>query len=254
MKRRLFKLLLVFFFTIATIALFYAVFTIFFDQAVFMRKGTFYLANVNEKVTALTFDDGPSLEWTPKILDELKKANVKATFFMLGKHVQQYPDIVKRVLEDGHEIGNHTFSHPNLIFANDDELKREILDTEDIIKKITNKPTKLFRPPKAWLTKGEKKRIKNLGYTIVLWTLNSKDWVTFDDKYMVRYIVKNISPGDIVLFHDSGGVFSTEGGDRHETVKTMPRLIEKLREKGYRFVTISELLELERKNGNEQQS
>lgn len=85
-----------------------------------------------------------------------------------------------------------------------------------------------------------------MGYKIVLWTLNSKDWVTFDDRYMVSYLIKNMRSGDIILFHDSGGAFSTEGGDRSETLKTIPRLIEKLREEGYRFVTISELLKLEK--------
>ncbi|HTZ11425.1 MAG TPA: polysaccharide deacetylase, partial [Candidatus Margulisiibacteriota bacterium] len=97
---------------------------------------------------------------------------------------------------------------------------------------------------KAWITAHERKKIESLGYKIVLWTLNSKDWVTFDDKYMVSYLTRNIQPGDIILFHDSGGVFSTEGGNRNETVKTIPLLINKLREKGYRFVTISELLNL----------
>lgn len=81
-----------------------------------------------------------------------------------------------------------------------------------------------------------------MGYEVVLWTLNSKDWVTFDDKYIVSYIVKHIRPGDIILFHDSGGVFSTEGGDRHETVKTIPLLVKELRKQGYHFCTVSELI------------
>jgi peptidoglycan/xylan/chitin deacetylase (PgdA/CDA1 family) len=81
-----------------------------------------------------------------------------------------------------------------------------------------------------------------MGYKVVLWSLNSKDWVNFDDKYIIRYIESNVRPGDILLFHDSGGVFSTEGGNRQETVKTIFRLVEKLGEKGYRFVTITELL------------
>jgi peptidoglycan/xylan/chitin deacetylase (PgdA/CDA1 family) len=81
-----------------------------------------------------------------------------------------------------------------------------------------------------------------MGYKVILWSLNSKDWVTFDDKYIIRYLVKRTRPGDIILFHDSGGAFSIEGGDRHETVLTIPRLVEKLKEKGYKFVTVSELL------------
>lgn len=221
-----------------------AVFTIFFDQAVIVRKGTIYRLPLHEKAVALTFDDGPSPIWTAKILDELKKSNVKATFFMLGEHVQKYPQIAKRVAEEGHEIGNHTFDHHVLIYYTMDELEKEIRDAEKIIKDVTGQVTKYFRPPKAWLTNQEKQKIKEMGYEVILWSLNSKDWVTFDDKYMVRYLMRHIKPGDIILFHDSGGTFSTEGGDRHETVLAVFRLIEKLKERGYRFVTVSELIKL----------
>jgi peptidoglycan/xylan/chitin deacetylase (PgdA/CDA1 family) len=81
-----------------------------------------------------------------------------------------------------------------------------------------------------------------MGYKIVLWSLNSKDWVTFHDKQITSYILKRIRPGDIILFHDSGGVFTAEGGNRAQTIKTIPRLVKKLKERGYRFVTISELM------------
>lgn len=233
----------IFFFSLLTAgALAIALFTIFFDEAVLVRKGTVYREPNREKMVALTFDDGPSPVWTPKILDELKRAGVKATFFMLGEHVEKYPDVARRVAQEGHEIGNHSFDHHVLIYYKMDEIEREIKDTQRAIKDATGKTTTYFRPPKAWLTREEKKKINELGYEVVLWSLNSKDWVTFDDKYMREYIVRNIRPGDIILFHDSGGVFSTEGGDRHETVITIYRLTEKLREKGYKLVTISELL------------
>jgi peptidoglycan/xylan/chitin deacetylase (PgdA/CDA1 family) len=222
-----------------------AVFTIFFDQAVLVRKGTVYHVRIAKKVVALTFDDGPSPIWTPQILDVLKKSNVKATFFMIGMHVKKYPQVAQRVAQEGHEIGNHSLSHHVLLYYTKEELKKEILANEAMIKDVTGQKTILFRPPKAWLTKREKKKIRDLGYKVVLWTLNSKDWVTFDDKYIIRYILKNIRPGDIILFHDSGGTFSIEGGDRHETVSAISRLAEKLKEKGYKFVTVSELLAME---------
>jgi peptidoglycan/xylan/chitin deacetylase (PgdA/CDA1 family) len=196
-----------------------------------------------EKIVALTFDDGPSCVWTPKILDELKKTGTKVTFFMLGEHVVKYPEVAKRVAQEGHEIGNHTYDHHVLIYYKEGQLEKEIRDTQSAITNITGKTIRYFRPPKAWLTSREKKIIKGMGYKIILWSLNAKDWVTFDDKYIVKYIVKNIKPGDIILFHDSGGAFSTEGGDRDETVRTIPMLIEELKEKGYRFVTITGLLE-----------
>lgn len=223
-------------------------FTVFFDQAVIARKDTVYHIPASEKIVALTFDDGPSPVWTPRILDVLKKAQVKATFFMLGEHAQRYPDVVRRLAEEGHEIGNHTFDHHTLIYYNASELRREIVDTEKVIRSITGQTTKYFRPPKAWLTESEKKQIKDMGYETILWSLNSKDWVTFDDRYIVKYILRHVRPGDILLFHDSGGVFKPEGGRRKETVKAVSLLIEKLRERGYRFVTISHLLELHEKN------
>ena len=224
-----------------------AAFCAFFDQAVIVRRNTLYHVVTSEKVVALTFDDGPSLEWTPKILDVLDKYNVKATFFMIGGHVLKYPEVARRVARGGHEIGNHTFDHHVLIYYKPEELIGEIKKAEKVIQETTNQKTVLFRPPKAWLTPTEKVIINKLGYKTILWSLNSKDWVNFDDKYIVRYLVHHIKPGDIILFHDSGGVLTTEGGNRQETINSVARLIEKLKERGYRFVTVSELLRFERK-------
>lgn len=232
---------------LAGLGLLVSVFCIFFDEAVIVRKGTFYRGSPSSKVVALTFDDGPSPEWTPKILDELKRSGVKATFFMLGEHVAKYPDIAKRVAAEGHEIENHSWDHHVLIYYKSEELYKQIKDTEEIIKKVTGRTTSAFRPPKAWILDKEKQDIKSMGYQVVLWSLNSKDWVTFDDKYIRQYLVRNVRPGDIILFHDSGGVFGVEGGNRDETVRTIYRLTEKLREKGYGFVTVKELLDMGKK-------
>ena len=216
--------------------------SVFFDEAVLVRKGTVYRADTKDKVVALTFDDGPSARWTPQILDELKKANVKATFFMIGKHVDEFPWIVQRVAAEGHEIGNHTYDHHGIFYYTPAELRDEVTKTDLALERVTGKRTTYFRPPKAWITRSEKTQLGEMGYTVVLWTLNSKDWVTFDHKYMIRHIMKDIHSGDIILFHDSGGVFGTENGDRSETVKTIPPLIEALRKQGYEFVLISDLV------------
>ncbi|MFA5157131.1 MAG: polysaccharide deacetylase family protein [Candidatus Omnitrophota bacterium] len=239
-KKIIFRL----FIFIAAAVFCFAVFTVFVDQALFVRHGTFYRAKTGEKVIALTFDDGPSPKWTNLILDELKDAGVKATFFMIGKHVEQYPEVARRIVAEGHDVGVHTYNHPVLLFSPTWHLEKELNDTQAVIKEITGKTTYLFRPPKAWLSAKEKAEIARLGYTTVLWSLNSKDWVRFDDKHIRNYIYKNARPGDIVLFHDAGGAFRIEGGNRKQTTKTLPRLIEKLKEKGYRFVTVSELLEM----------
>ncbi|MFH0762545.1 MAG: polysaccharide deacetylase family protein [Candidatus Omnitrophota bacterium] len=236
-------LLLVFLLFCGLLAVF---FTFFFDHAVLTRQNTFYRAWGPEKVVALTFDDGPSPIWTPAVLNALKKSGVKATFFMLGRHVEQYPDTARRVTGEGHDVGIHSYHHDNFIFSDKYQVAQDIGRTQQVIKETTGKTTKLFRPPKAWLSKREKKKIKELGYTVVLWSLNSKDWVNFDDKYIVRYLAENIHPGAIILFHDSGGFFKVEEGNRVETVNAIPKLVEKLKDKGYRFVTVSEMLEIEK--------
>jgi len=218
-------------------------FCIFFDQAVISRKGTIYRVNSASKLVALTFDDGPSPLWTPKILDELKAAGIKATFFMLGEHVARYPDVARRVVEEGHEIGNHTYDHHVLLYYTSKELEDELNYADRTLQSVTGVTTRYFRPPKAWLTADEKIKVREMGYKVILWSLNSKDWVTFHDKQIVSYILRRIQPGDIILFHDSGGAFTTEGGDRSQTVKAIKRLATKLREKGYEFVTITQLLE-----------
>jgi len=222
-----------------------AIFCVFFDQAILTRRGTIFRVKTNRKRIALTFDDGPSPEWTPKILDVLKKYKVKATFFMIGHHVQKYPQIAKRVVAEGHEVGNHGFAHSVVLYYKPAEIEEEIKYTEYVIKEITGYTTKIFRPPKAWLSKTIKDKIKSMGYDVVLWSLNSKDWVMFNFKYIVKYIVSRVKNGDIVLFHDSGNVMSTEGGDRTQTVKSVGLLIKTLTEKGYEFVTTEELI-----NGN----
>ena len=219
-----------------------ACFCIFFDQAIFTRRGTVYRVKTKHKKVALTFDDGPSPIWTPLILDELKKAHVKATFFMIGHHVKKYPEIAKRVAQEGHQIGNHGYAHSVLLYYTPEELEEEVKYTELVIKEITGQTTTCFRPPKALITKDEKEKLKSIGYQVVLWSLNSKDWVTFDDKYIVHYLLRNIRNGDIILFHDSGGVFTREGGDRSETVSTIARLVEKLKERDFECVTVDELI------------
>ncbi len=231
---------ILFFLLIAVLCIFY--FCIFFDQAILIRRGTIYRVKTSKKKIALTFDDGPSSEWTPKILDELKKANIKATFFMIGHHVREYPEVARRVADEGHIIGNHGFAHSVILYYTPAEVEEEIKYTEHVIREITGQTTDVFRPPKAWLRKAIKEKINSMGYKVVLWSLNSKDWVTFNYKYMVKYLSLRIRNGDILLFHDSGNVLSREGGNRMQTVKAIPLLAETLRKKGFEFVSIEELM------------
>lgn len=222
--------------------LLFGCFCVFFDQAVLTRQGTTYRVRTSRKIVALTFDDGPSPVWTSKILDELKKADVKATFFMVGHHVQKYPDIARRVAREGHGIGNHGYAHSVILYYTPAEIEEEIKYTEHVIREVTGKTTTMFRPPKAWLRDSTKEKIRSMGYAVVLWSLNSKDWAGFPPWYIVRYLAARVRGGDILLFHDSGNIFAREGSDRSQTVQAAALLIETLKGKGYSFVTVEELM------------
>ncbi|MCA9400496.1 MAG: polysaccharide deacetylase family protein [Candidatus Omnitrophica bacterium] len=234
-----------FFYFVFSLFVLGGIFCVFFDQAVLTRRGTIYRKQTNHPQVAITFDDGPSEEWTPKILAVLKKERVRATFFMLGQHVQQFPHVARRVVDDGHQIGNHGYSHHVMLYYTLPEIENEIRYTQHIIQQATGKKTNVFRPPKAWLRNAVKAKINSLGYEIVLWSLNTKDWVCFNHKRIVKNILRNIKPGDILLFHDSGNIFHSQGGNRRQTVKAIDLLIQKLKKKNYQIVTIEELLSYE---------
>jgi cellulose synthase/poly-beta-1,6-N-acetylglucosamine synthase-like glycosyltransferase/peptidoglycan/xylan/chitin deacetylase (PgdA/CDA1 family)/spore germination protein YaaH len=197
---------------------------------------------------ALTFDDGPDPDWTPAILDVLKQENVPATFFVIGKNGQAHPDLLRRVVNEGHEVGNHTFTHPNL-----GEIPARITDlelnaTQRLIESVTGRSTVLFRPPyfgdAEADTPGEVEpaiRAEKLGYIMVGLRIDPGDWkpgVTADE-IVKRTIDKAMDSnpetrGQVVLLHDSGG-------DRAATIEALPRLIHELRARGFRFVLVSDL-------------
>ncbi len=231
-----------FFLGIAFIAIGVVCFCVFFDQAILNRRETIFRGPHQRKRVAITFDDGPSPLWTPPILDELRRANIKATFFMIGHHVKSYPKIARRVAEEGHLIGNHGFAHSVTLYFTPAEIEEEIKYTEYVIKEITGQITRYYRPPKAWMSRVIKKKINSMGYEVILWSLNPKDWVGYPHQWMVNFLSRNIKNGDIILFHDSGNVFSTEGGDRTQTVLTIAHLAEVLKNKGIECVTVEELL------------
>ncbi|PAX51094.1 polysaccharide deacetylase [Brunnivagina elsteri CCALA 953] len=191
----------------------------------------------NEKVIALTFDDGPWKETTPKMLDILKQNGVKATFFWVGTALQENPEIGRQVVEDGHAIANHTFHHwyKQMDAAT---AKSEIERTADLIYKTTGVKTTLFRPPGGYLNNGLAGYAKSQNYAVVMWSQTSADT---DPKAKYQVFIKNVlrdaKPGGIVLMHDGGG-------DRRRTVQALPLIIQGLKEKGYRFVTVPEILEM----------
>ncbi len=188
-----------------------------------------------EKTIALTFDDGPHPRYTGEILDLLERYRIKATFFMIGGNVELYPEIAKRVFQEGHEIGSHTYSHPHMLRLSSAELKCEIQKTEQALAKLNiSKPT-LFRPPEGYRTKEQSQIVKDAGYTMVVWSLDTHDWKSVPSANIVQHACANVRGGDILLFHDyiSG---------QNTTITALKTLIPKLLEDGYRFVSVSELI------------
>lgn len=193
-------------------------------------SGTYYKANTQEKVIALTFDDGPDPIDTPDILDILKEKNVRATFFVLGQAVQANSYLLKRLVLEGHEIGNHSFNHD----YQQRRLVDEIKQTDQEVFAATGFHTYFYRPPGGFLSKGQLETVKKNGYIVALWSVDSKDWRNPGAKQIVDNVIKNVFPGAIILMHDGGY-------QRTQTVKALGPIIDALRDHGYRLTTLSEL-------------
>ncbi|MEW6243201.1 MAG: glycerol-3-phosphate acyltransferase [Bacillota bacterium] len=195
-------------------------------------------------VVALTFDDGPHPYYTNQILDILKENGIRATFFLVGKHVEMYPDVVRRISEEGHEIGNHTYSHQRMLGMSARQVMHEITRTENAIREVTGCETRLFRPPQGLYTSTVLGVLQEMKYTMVLWSVSSQDWAEPSWRQIVRTVLKRTGPGDIILFHDSGDLLGAQGGDRSNTVRALPVLIQWLKQEGYTFVTCTEMMVL----------
>lgn len=203
-------------------------------EDIIIKKG-----NEDQKVVALTFDDGPDEVYTPQVLDILKKYDVKATFFLVGENIERNADIVAREVEEGHEIGNHTYTHINVDKNGYNEIYNEIIKTQDLIKKITGEEPKLFRPPYRAISKNMCDIIKNKNMNIVLWSnLDPRDWSNPGVYYIVNTIDTKVENGNIILLHDYNRVRSSKS----QTVQALDSIIPKLKEKGYKFVTVSQLI------------
>lgn len=188
----------------------------------------------DKKYLAITFDDGPHPKETEQVLDILKKHDVKATFFVAGKHVNWYSKPLIRASNEGHEIGNHTFNHPDISNLSAIQIENEILKCEEIIIKKTGKKPTLFRPPYGSYNEKKLGDIANKhGYKVVLWTtVDTKDWKNPTALSIANTIVNNAKNGDIILLHD----YAT-----NNTVEALDIFIPEMKKKGYKFVTVSEL-------------
>lgn len=183
---------------------------------------------------ALSFDDGPHPALTPRLLDILSGRKVKATFFVLGDRVEKYPALARALTERGHEIANHGATHANLKKAPSELIRSELQRTQDSIEKVTRAKPTLFRPPYGATRREVFDRADAMGLTVVTWSVDPRDWErgkTADE--VVKFIISNVEGGSIVLLHDI----------HSRTIDAVPRVIDGLRAKGFRFVTVGELIE-----------
>ncbi|MDW8849585.1 polysaccharide deacetylase family protein [Flavobacterium sp. MMLR14_040] len=187
-----------------------------------------------EKKIAITFDDGPSV-FTLEILELLKKYNVKATFFCIGKNIETHPEILKQVIAEGHLVGNHSYNHsPFFDFYNAKKIREEIEKTDALLEKYTSKKINFFRPPYGVTTPSIRRALKKTGHKVIGWNIRSLDGGTKNQSLIFNRIIKRISPGGIVLLHDTAP----------HSVFVLEQFLQFLQQNNYKVISTEELLNL----------
>jgi len=199
-------------------------------------KHAYNSCNVAGPYIAMTFDDGPHPDLTPKLLDMLKERGIKATFYVIGKNVETYPEIANRIVSEGHEIGNHSWTHPALSKISATKVKNELDQTTQAIVTATGKRPPTMRPPYGATNATLNRTIdEQFGMKVIMWSVDPQDWKYRDSERVAAQIIENTKPGSIVLAHD---IHKT-------TVAAMPKTLDALKAKGFQFVTVSELLAMD---------
>lgn len=183
------------------------------------------------KYVALTFDDGPSGRYTDRLLDGLKERDAKATFLLCGYRIEQYPQEAKRIAEEGHEIGNHGFSHRNMQQLSRREIAQELMDTQALLEGVN---IRFFRPPGGCCSDSVRQVAEARGLAILNWSVDPRDWASQDADAIQREVVRNVADGDVILLHDMSD----------SSVTAALNIIDQLSAQGYRFVTVSQLAAL----------
>lgn len=200
-------------------------------------KITYTQCHVEGPYLAMTFDDGPSGPNTPRLLDMLKERGIKATFFFVGENVAQNPQIVKRIVAEGHEVANHSWSHPQLSKMGDDAVHQELQKTQDAIVAACGVTPKIMRPPYGAFTERQRRWCNGeFGYKVILWDVDPLDWKVRNAAHVQSEILKQAVAGSIILSHD---IHKT-------TVDAMPGTLDALAAKGFKFVTVSQLIAMDR--------
>ncbi len=184
---------------------------------------------------ALTFDDGPHPRYTAEILDILKEYGVTATFFAVGSNAENYPHLVKRICEEGHELGNHTHNHFHVAKLSREALCKDIESAQNVLERLSGKHVRLFRPPEGVCTEDLKIYCEQEGMTILLWSIDTRDWAHTPVWEICENVKRNVKDGSIILMHDFIGKNSP-------TPAALRRIIPVLQELGYELVSVSQLL------------
>ena len=198
---------------------------------------TVWCGNGNNNSVALTFDDGPSPD-TLKILDALRTANVKATFFLIGENVEIYPAITEKIVKMGHEVGNHSYSHPIFLFSTPNKTRRELEKSQKIIKKVTGIEPKFARPPCGVRSGAYFAVTQELGLQTIQWSDTGFDWKKISAKQIAQNVLKTVQSDSIILLHDGD---SAGKSGRQTTAEAIPIILDGLREKGLRVVPLAEI-------------
>jgi peptidoglycan/xylan/chitin deacetylase (PgdA/CDA1 family) len=196
-----------------------------------------------EKVIALTFDDGPNEPYTSRVLQILRANGVRATFFLIGENVEFFPKTAREIVKEGHAIGNHSYSHPFFLVMEPSRYEeRQIELTDRILEAVTGAHCTLFRPPRGFRTPWLLRAAARCGLTSVGWSEDASDWNHVSSARIAERIIQNAKPGNIILLHD--GLNLRHGVDRSETIKALPKIITRLKAQGYQFVTVPDLLNM----------
>jgi peptidoglycan/xylan/chitin deacetylase (PgdA/CDA1 family) len=207
-----------------------------FEESLKRQPALVYSAHVNEKLVALSVDDGPDPRFTPAILGILEYERVPATFFVVGRNVALYPELLRREVEDRNEIGNHTYTHPEMNGLSQEALLTELARNEAEIAAVTGLRPFYFRPPKGYLDRRELETAVQAGYRVILWSVALEHHDLLTPEAMANRVIRLAEPGGIILLHD-GRL------DRTRSVEALPLIIRGLKRKGFRFVTVGQLLQ-----------
>ena len=201
---------------------------------------TFVGLRPGSRQIALTYDDGPNDPHTLRLLEVLARHDARATFFLIGRHVQRRPDIAREIAKAGHTLGNHTFTHPLLIFKSGAEIRKELSECRAALTDAIGEHSNLFRPPFGGRRPAVLRIARELGLVPVMWSVTGYDWNAPRAEVIEQKITKQIRGGDVILLHDGG--HKQMGADRSQTVLATDRLITRYRAEGCNFVTVSEMM------------